>query len=37
MSTCIAKAYRPLKEAIFYNIKSPFGELEHPSVVVNEN
>jgi radical SAM superfamily enzyme YgiQ (UPF0313 family) len=37
MSACIARAYRPLREAIFYDIKSPFGELEHPSVVGNEN
>ena len=37
MSACIARAYRPLREAIFYDIKSPFGELEHPSVVGHEN
>lgn len=38
MSACIiARAYRPFREAIFYDIKSPFGELEHPSVVGNEN
>lgn len=34
---CMVKSYKPLREAIFYNKNSPFGELDHPSVVKNEN
>ena len=36
LNSCIMKSHKPLRDAVFNNKNSPFGELEHPSMVKNE-